>query len=224
VFSNPFTPLARLGSELQRWAEEVREQAELIGVQIVHQLHHFGITQAVIAEQLADTRPILLLDMRVVVRVVGARACELDGLLVALEIAQQMPGQEFRAVIAIEPLDLERQCFLNGFDLRHHAICALVPGSPAFRPAGADIGHGQAPHEVPRKTVAAMCHRVGFNKTVLGYIPHTSLNGVYFLSNVPGLVPDSPLRPALARIGLSRRSMVAAEIESSMTGVSADSG
>ena len=72
VFSDPFTPLARLGSELQCWAEEVREQAELIRVHVVHQLHHPGITQAVIAEQLAHARPVLLLDMRVVVRVVGA--------------------------------------------------------------------------------------------------------------------------------------------------------
>lgn len=71
VFPDPFTPLARLGSELQRGTEEVGEQAELIGVKIVHQLHHLGVTQSVIAEQLTHTRPVLLLDTRVVVRVVG---------------------------------------------------------------------------------------------------------------------------------------------------------
>ena len=44
------------------------------------------------------------------------------------------------------------------------------------------------------------------------------------LSNVPGLVPDSPRRATLARIGWGKRSMVAAEIEDSMASVFADSG
>src|SRR3972149_847736 len=43
--------------------------------------------------------------------------------------------------------------------------------------------------------------------------------GICFLSNVPGLVPDKPLHPALARMGLSKRSMVAAEIEPSLASV-----
>lgn len=32
MFPDPFAPFTRLGSEFQRGAEEVREQAELIGV------------------------------------------------------------------------------------------------------------------------------------------------------------------------------------------------
>lgn len=135
-----------------------------------------------------------------------------------------MPCQEFRAVIAIEPLYLERQGFLNVLDLRHHAISAFIPGCPAFRPASADVSHGQTPYEVPRQTVAAMRHRIGLDEAGLGYIPYAGLNGDMFLKQVPGLVPDNPLRLALARMGLSRRSMVAAEIESSMARVSADSG
>ena len=72
VFSDPFASFARLGGEFQCGAEEVGEQAELIGLQIVHHLHHLRIAQAVIAEQLTHTRPILLFNMRVVVRVVWA--------------------------------------------------------------------------------------------------------------------------------------------------------
>lgn len=72
MFPDPFAPFTRLGSEFQRGAEEVRKQAELIGVKIVHQLHYSGIAKAVIAEQLTHARPVLLFDMHVVVRVVGA--------------------------------------------------------------------------------------------------------------------------------------------------------
>ena len=42
------------------------------------------------------------------------------------------------------------------------------------------------------------------------------------MSNVPGLVSDNPQYPAWARMGLSKRSMVAAEIKSSLASVSAD--
>jgi len=48
--------------------------------------------------------------------------------------------------------------------------------------------------------------------------------GMCFFSSVPGLVPDNPLRPTLARMGWSKRSMVAAEMLPSMASVSADSG
>lgn len=82
-----------------------------------------------------------------------------------------MPVQEFRPIVAIEPLDRKRQGFLDGLDLRHHTIGTLVPGCPAFRPAGADIGHGQTPHEIPRQAVTAMRHRVGLDKAGLGHIP-----------------------------------------------------
>lgn len=88
-----------------------------------------------------------------------------------------MPSQEFRAVIAIEPFDRKRQGFLDSLDLRHHAIGALVPGCPAFRPTGADVGHGQTPHEITRQAVTAMRHRVGLDKAWLRHIPYACLNG-----------------------------------------------
>lgn len=76
----------------------------------------------------------------------------------------------------------------------------------------ADVGYGQA----PRQTVTAMRHRVGLDEAGLRHIPYPGLNGDMLFSNVPGLVSDEPLYPILARIGLSNRSMVAAEMLSSM--------
>jgi len=48
--------------------------------------------------------------------------------------------------------------------------------------------------------------------------------GMCFFSNVPGLVPDNPQRPGCARAGLSKRSIVAAEMAPSRARVSTDSG
>ena len=87
-----------------------------------------------------------------------------------------MPSQEFRAVIAVESFDRERQGFLNGLDARHYTTRPFVPGRPTFRPTGTDVGHGQTPNEVACQAITAMRHRIGLDEAGLGDIPCACLN------------------------------------------------
>lgn len=90
---------------------------------------------------------------------------------------------------------------LNCLDLRHHAISSLVPGCPAFGPAGANIGHGQAPDEVSCQTVTAMRHRVGLDEAWLCDIPYPGLNRNMLLEQRAGL---GARQPFAAKFGADR--------------------
>ncbi|UUM21290.1 hypothetical protein [Mycoavidus sp. SF9855] len=52
--------------ELHGWAKEIIEQAEFISIQVIHHGNELGIGKALIAKKLTDTRPIFLLNMRII--------------------------------------------------------------------------------------------------------------------------------------------------------------
>ena len=92
------------------------------------------------------------------------------------EIAQQMLVEEFRAVVAIEAFQRERQQVLDGLNLFQDALRAFVPGGPAFGPAGDDVGHGQTPDEIAGQRIAAVGHGIGFDEARLSFVPVMSAN------------------------------------------------
>ncbi|MBI5437400.1 MAG: hypothetical protein HY936_00320 [Nitrosomonadales bacterium] len=54
VFPDPLAAIAGLGSEFLGGLEEIGKQAELVCIEVVHQIDQSGIIEAVIAEQLPD--------------------------------------------------------------------------------------------------------------------------------------------------------------------------
>jgi len=76
-------------------------------------------------------------------------------------------GINQRFLIAIEAFQREWQQLLDGLNLVQEALGALVPGGPAFGPAGNDIRHGQTPDEITGQRIATMGDGIGFDKAGL---------------------------------------------------------
>ena len=131
--------------------------------------------QPVVAEELAHMGPVLLLDVGVVVFAVGPAAGEGDAALV--EMAVQRPVEELAAVVGVKTLHREGQDIFRVGKLGQNPGCALVPDRAVFRPAAGRIGHGQAVNEVPRRGVAAVGHRVGFQVSRLGRVGRAAPQG-----------------------------------------------
>jgi len=115
IFFDVFGVDALLLLEFQSGAEEILEGAPLIAIKIIHQINQMQLVEAVIAEELAHVRPVLLFDMSTIVFVVGAGASELSGGRPVGQIPLQMVIQEFGTIIAIEAEQGKRQ---RGFNVR----------------------------------------------------------------------------------------------------------
>ncbi len=73
--------------------------------------------ETLITKQLPDMRPVLLLDMRIVVLLVGTRTGEGGPSWMQAEVAQQVMIEKLASVILIESAQLKRQHLLNCLDL-----------------------------------------------------------------------------------------------------------
>src|SRR5688572_20766084 len=93
--------------ELDGGQEEILEQPQLAAVEGLDGRLRRRAVVAYVAQQLADVRPVLLLDVGVVVLLVRAPAGELD--LLGLAVVPQMLIDEFRAVVRVDPSEPEGQ-------------------------------------------------------------------------------------------------------------------
>ena len=94
--------------------EKVEEKAPLVAIEIVESCDDLGILEAAVAKPLTDMGPVFLFDVCVIILVVGTGASDLNWFFAVLEVTDEMPVEEFRAVIAVEAEDREREA---GFDV-----------------------------------------------------------------------------------------------------------
>lgn len=202
VFLNVFGIDALLLLEFQGGAEEILEGAPLVAIKIIHEINQMRLVEAVIAEELANVRPVFLFDVSAIVFVVGTGTGELSRGRPVGQIPVQMVIKEFGTIIAIKAEHGKRQHGFNILDLRRHAERAFIPGGTILGPAGQDIGHGQAPDEITGQGVAAVRHRIGFHEAGLGDIPMLGANANLVFEQGARLGAAQPMPDGLRTHGL----------------------
>jgi len=153
----------------------ILQQPPFVAIDVVHQLHEFGMFESVVAEELAHMGPVLLLDVGVVVFAVSATAGKRNA--ARMEMAVQRPVEELAAVVAVEALHGEGQRLFHVLVLGQNPGRALVSGRTVFRPAAGRIGHRQAVNEVSGGGVTAVGHRVGLQVPRLGGVGRATPQG-----------------------------------------------
>ncbi len=63
---NPF-----LFDEFEIWAEVILPEAPLVGIEVVKGFDQSGVVESVVSEEVSDTTPVFLFDVRVVIFFVG---------------------------------------------------------------------------------------------------------------------------------------------------------
>src|SRR4030095_6941311 len=96
--------------------------------------------EAVMPEELAHMRPVLLLAVGVVVLAIGpaARPRQLEGTVG--EMSVQRPVEKLPAVVGVEVLHRIRHSLLELPQLRQHGIGTFVPNRTVFGPATKEFG------------------------------------------------------------------------------------
>src|SRR5512139_1760493 len=94
-----------------------------------------------VSKPLSDMGPVFLFHMSVIVLMIGSTSGKLHGLISLVKVPHQMPIQELRAVIAVQPKQRERQGIFDILDLRKDVCFAFSPDGTLFCPAGSNI-HG----------------------------------------------------------------------------------
>src|SRR5438552_285540 len=100
-------PDAFLAEELDRGQEQILEETELVTVEVVERRDRARRVVAVVAHELADMGPVLLLNVSVVVFLVGPPPRELDRLRLAVAI--QVVVDELRAIVGVDALQAKRE-------------------------------------------------------------------------------------------------------------------
>ena len=122
-----------------------QEQVHLLGDQrpeLVQQREFAGGVVAVVADAAAHDRPVLLLDMGLVVGMGRPAAGERD--LARVAPSQQVVVDELRAVVGMDPGDVEREPETELVQSLGDDPLALGPDGDRFSPAGGDIGRVKA--------------------------------------------------------------------------------
>ena len=173
--------------ELGGRQEKVVEEPPLSRVEIVEELDQLGILEALVTQPLTDMGPVLLLDMGVVVLFVGSGSGELDRWGSVLEVSDQMPLDEFGAVVAVEAEDGEWQGNLDGDDLLQDTAFSLAPDCTLLGPSGGDVGDIEGEGELTGHGIAAMSHGIGFEEARPCLIPLVGFDGNVVLEQRAGL-------------------------------------
>ena len=130
-------PHADLLCELDRRQKQVLEEPEVLPVERVHGGHGGGGIVAHVAQELPDVRPVLLLDVGVVVLLVRAPPGELNP--VALAVPDEVGVDELGAVIGIDPPQGEGQRLPHRLQRLLHRVLAPAQDGPGLHPGGVNV-------------------------------------------------------------------------------------
>jgi hypothetical protein len=180
--------------------EEVLQQPQ-VRIDLVHRRARGLRVIAHVAHQLAHMRPVLLLDVRVVVFLIGASPRELDGVRPA--VAQQMRVDEFGPVIGVDAAQGKRQLLAQRVERLLHADLAFAQHRARFDPGGVDVGHIQRVQKVAIGAVARVTHQVHFREAGLGHVPVIGLDRNVVLQQRPRF--RAPIQPAANRALVARQ-------------------
>ena len=136
---------AFLRLQLHRRQEEILQQPE-VGIDGVHRDARRLRVVAEVAHVLAHVRPVLLLDVRVVVFLVGPPARELN--LAGFAVRVQMGVDEFGAVVGVNAAQRERQLLAELLERFLHAHLAFPHDRAGFHPRRVDVRQVERVQEV----------------------------------------------------------------------------
>ena len=190
--------------EFHRRQEEILQQPQ-VGIHGVHRRERGSGVIPHIPHQFADMRPVLLLDVRVVVLLVRSPARELD--LVGPAVLMQVRVDEFRAVVGVDATERERQGRAPLGEAFLHAHLAFPQDGAVFDPRGVDVSQIQRMEEVPVGAVARVAHQVHLGEAGLGDVPVIGLDRNVVLQQRPGLVRPYMRRRIVRLSGANRRSI-----------------
>ena len=131
---------AALLDQLHRGEKQVLQQAQLL-VEPIDRGERRRRVIPHVAQQLPHVRPILLLDVRVIVLLVRAPASELDVMVRA--IAAEMVIDELGAVVRIDPAQPKGHGLAQVLQAFLDVVLTLAHHRPRFHPGREDIGHIQ---------------------------------------------------------------------------------
>src|SRR5215211_6356025 len=100
--------------------------------------------ESVMAKELTNVRPILLLHVGIVIFSVSAAPGKLHLPFTAVEIIPKRPIEELTAIIGVKGLHSERQFTFDVLELSKNALGTLVPRRPDLCPTCANIGECKA--------------------------------------------------------------------------------
>ncbi len=186
---------ALLGHQLHRRQEEVVEEPQLVLIQRVQGGHRGGRVIPPVAHELADVRPVLLLDVGVVILLVRAPARELD--LLGLTVPIEMVVDELGAVVRVDPPEAEGEDLSNLLQGRLDAGFAATEDGAGFHPGRVDVGHVQRMGELAIGPVAGVGHQVELGEAGGGHVPVVGLQRDVVLEEGPGLGPAIAARREL---------------------------
>ena len=155
-------------NQLQDWLEEVDVQTQVI-VDAVQELQLFLGLEAVIADQMTYHRPVLLLDMRLVVFLVGPGTGEGHPFVLTVTVRDFV--DELAAIVRIQSQQGKRQALTHGLDGGKHEMLRAMQDGHTLRPAGGDIGGGERIEKLPFDALATMRHQIDFHESRAGIIP-----------------------------------------------------
>jgi hypothetical protein len=135
-------------------------------------LYHGLIAQ--VAHVLPHVRPVLLLDVRVVVFLIGTPARELNALRLA--VAVQMRVDEFGPVVRIDAAQSKRQLALQDRDPFLHPDLAFPQDGTGFHPGGVNVRHVERLRKIPVGALPGVTDQVHFGESRLGHVPVIGLD------------------------------------------------
>lgn len=148
-----------------RRQEEIEEEPPFVAVEVVESGNDLGVLEAAVAEPLTDMGPVFLFDMGVIVFVVGARASDLDREFSVLEVADEVPVEKFRAVIAVEAEEWKREAGFDVLELFYDFNFTFAPNGALFGPSGSDIGSIEGIDEITGQRDTTMSDGIGFEES-----------------------------------------------------------
>ena len=151
--------------KLEGGPEVILELAPFLGVEIVHERDQMGMFKTIVTEELSDMRPVLLLDVSVIILAIGPTASEGHPRLAAREVLIELPVEELTAVVGVEAFEGKGSLALDVLEMIADGLAAFVPEGAQLSPAAEKIGKGEGINEIAGGGVAAMSNGVRFNMT-----------------------------------------------------------
>jgi len=164
-----------------------------VTVEIVHRFYSRERIITFPAQELAYVRPVLLLDVSIVIFFVRSSSGEVD--VVLGTPGAEMPIDELRAVIRIEAQETKGQGGSNLLQSLQHRRSTPPQQGPRFRPAGVDIGDVEGMGKLSTGRVAGMRDQVHLRESWNFHVPMLSPHRDLMLEQ--GARPGATVNPSL---------------------------
>jgi hypothetical protein len=176
-----------LAQQLHRRLKQILEEPQ-VRIERLERGQGRGALVAIPPDELAHMGPVLLLDVRIVILLIGARPRELNRGMCPLAERPQMISDELTAMVRINPAQRERQLPGDRLQRGKNALMALAPDRVPLDPPGVHV-HGVQRVQVLPVGLAPECDTRSISRSPAFVTSHWSvLIGIMCLSSEPGRV------------------------------------